>query len=211
MLTSIDAFIAVLDGRSRSLSKSMDVAGSNSLAPTCFCNKSFDTYRSTYSSRGRKKGNAFLIHPCEIEMSRKYSLEYIDRLFGRTDYDALVELASAVWSWSGLRKDAPFDGLPEAIFAFLETLTWASSSIRSGAITYYEVVTDARQRATLEVLQQHAPLEVADAYRRGMQVWDDKQEVCAIDDWIKRNETLVIDWQWKLLNEHREQVNGLLG
>jgi hypothetical protein len=155
-------------------------------------------------------GQSFVLGQRRTIMGQKYSVQYIDDLYARADFSALVQLSSDIYGWDGFRRDEPECGFPSAIFGFLETLTWSSRSIRSGVWTYYESTPLSRQWAMLAIAASIAPAELAAAYRLGMATWRDTAAVAAVDRWIAQNEDLITEWHWRILREHREQVNRLL-
>lgn len=144
-------------------------------------------------------------------MVRKYSLRYIESLFRQADYDALVEISGALCSWAGFAKEKRDYGLPAPILAFVETLCWATQSIRSGAWTYYEATPITRQEATLQALDKFAPSDLANTYHRGMLVWRNEREIDVVGRWIESNDEIVNEWLWTLIRGHRQQVDDLLG
>lgn len=142
-------------------------------------------------------------------MTRKYSLEFIDRLLDGTDYGDLVELAAAMSSTVRYRPAQPDYGLPPFAFLFVEVLGWFATGIRSGVWPYYEATPPARQAAMAKVLRDLAPEPFAMWYARGMAGRRDDQVAQTVNAWIDANDEAAHHWLRSLARTHREDVLDL--
>ena len=142
-------------------------------------------------------------------MPRKFSLEYIDRLLTQATYVDLAHLSSAIGSSAQYQSASPDYGLPQPAFLFAETLHWFAQSIRSGAWTYYEATSQARQDAMLAALRKAAPEEFASWYEQGMRDWRDETKIATVDDWIEANDERANEWLRELARVHRDVLLDL--
>jgi hypothetical protein len=75
-------------------------------------------------------------------VTRKYAVEYIDRLMAEATYLDLVNLSSVICSSGRFKTTLRDHGLPQFAFLFAETLLWFAQANRSGVCTYYEPTSD---------------------------------------------------------------------
>jgi len=136
----------------------------------------------------------------------RYSPGYLKQLLASSEFDALVELQGILLSWPGIDTSKPDYGAPLPAFAFIETLTWFSQTIRSGAWTYFEAVSLEKQRAMLGALSVLAPLEVAQMYKLGMEQWRDGDTMKKLDCWVMDNESKCNAWLHALIQIHKNEL-----
>jgi hypothetical protein len=139
-------------------------------------------------------------------MARKYATEYIDRLLTEATYEDLAALSAAICSSARFNAASPDYGLPQFAFLFAEILLWVAQAIRSGAWTYYEATSPARQDAMLIALRQAAPPEFALWYERGMHDWREETRIAALDDWIEANDDVAHEWLRTLVRRSCEAL-----
>jgi hypothetical protein len=144
-------------------------------------------------------------------MSLKFSQSYLDTLFSSPDTGKLVTLFVCLQWAEGYSRDEPNYGYPQPVFVFLESLAWFAHAIRSGVWTYYEATPWARQQAMLCALESEAPSGFSTHYALGMRNWRDKVKIKAVDAWIRAHEEDNNRWLWRLVNEHRPDVERLCG
>src|SRR5512140_2057350 len=124
----------------------------------------------------------------------RYTDAYIDRLLASAEFETLVELQSILWSSPMRDVHDPQYGMPGAVFAFVETLSWFSQAIRSGTWTYFEATPIERQEALHAQLLRLAPAEFSEQYGRGIKHWRDQAKIKDVDRWISENESTCNDW-----------------
>lgn len=139
----------------------------------------------------------------------RFSDTYVDRLLVSGKYDALVELQSIFWGWSGLAAHHSQYGLPPAAFTFVEVLNWFSQTIRSGAWTYFEATPTETQWAVLAELHRLAPPDFADQYKQGIEYWKDEEKMKVLDRWVAENESVCDQWLFDLLRQNSEELKVL--
>ncbi len=103
----------------------------------------------------------------------------------------------------------PQYGMPGAVFAFVETLSWFSQAIRSGTWTYFEATPVERQEALRAQLFRLAPVEFAEQYGRGMKYWRDQSKIKDVDRWISENEPTCNDWLFSIALQSRGELRLL--
>jgi hypothetical protein len=135
---------------------------------------------------------------------RRFSASYVDRLLKGDDYPQLAELCAIVCGASSFSPDKSDYNLPTPAVTFVEALGWFAQTIRSGAITYFEATSRARQEAMSNAMRDYAPETYAIWYERGMANWTDELKIRALDDWVAANEDAVHAWLRKLIVDHRE-------
>lgn len=136
----------------------------------------------------------------------RYSHGYLTQLLASSEFDALAELQSILLSWPGIDMHKPDFGAPLPAFAFIETLTWFSQTLRSGAWTYFEAVSLEKQSAMLSALRVLAPPEVAQMYKLGMEHWRDADTIKKLDRWVMDNESTCNAWLHGLVQLHRNEL-----
>ncbi len=141
----------------------------------------------------------------------RFSEAYVDRLLTSERFDALVGTQGVLLGWPGLKVDDPRYGLPPSLFAFSETLTWFSQTIRSGGWTYFEATPPERQEALLEDLRDMAPPDVVRRYEEGIWHWQDESVMQEHDRWVSANEAACNRWLHTLLRCNREDLVAVLG
>jgi hypothetical protein len=127
-------------------------------------------------------------------MTRRFSVQYIDRLLNGCEYQQLAEISSIICSSSRFSPSASDWGLPPPAFVFVETLCWFAQAIRSGVWTYFEATPQSRQTAMAKVLREFAPPGFADSYERGMADRRDEEKMSALKKWIVANDKLASKW-----------------
>lgn len=142
-------------------------------------------------------------------MKAVYSPAHIDQLVDSRSYDAMLMLCAYVEAASST-PDEPRRGLPIPLFVFIEALTWLSQSARSGAWTYFEATTSARQEATRTSLTTLGCDSLAQHYSFGMRHWEDATLMRQLDQWLNESEKEIDSWLWEFLDSHRDQLRQLL-
>jgi hypothetical protein len=143
-------------------------------------------------------------------MARRFSEDCLRRWLTEPGLDQLTELSCLICGSKEFDLDDPGYGLASPAFVLIECLKWLAQSARSGACTYYESTTPARQSAMYLALGLHADHELCAAYGRGMHSTDDDTALSALDEWICEHETEVITWLGNLVCVHRELFRRLL-
>jgi len=110
-----------------------------------------------------------------------------------------------------LISNKPNYGLPANVFAFVETLTWLSQSVRSGARTYFESTPDARIKALQQILETIAPKELIKHYRLGATYLKEPDQDRPVDKWIVEKERDLDAWLCEFVRSHREEFQALIG
>jgi hypothetical protein len=144
-------------------------------------------------------------------MRLKFSQSYLDALFSSPDAGKLVELSTYLHRAEGYSSNEPNYGYPQPVFVFVESLVWFAQGIRSGVWTYYEATPRARQDAMLSALECEAPRGFSTHYSLGMRNWQDRVKIEVVDTWLQDYEEDNNRWLWRLVNEHRPDIERLCG
>lgn len=100
-------------------------------------------------------------------MQPVFSQAYLDALFTTGSQENLVEI-SALLSGSAQFSPTQLDyGLDAPLFVFIESLTWFSQSLRSGAWTYFDATDPDRQAIMIVTLKSEGPEGFAQQYAFG--------------------------------------------
>jgi hypothetical protein len=138
----------------------------------------------------------------------RFSASYVDSLLEQADWQQLVELAGIVMSAEGFDATKPTHGLPVALFALIETLSWWGAA-RSGSWTYYEATSVPVQERVWEALKRLAPPDLAGAYGDGMHAWRTPSQAAATDAWLEGNELRLKEWITQLCRTNRTEIHAL--
>jgi hypothetical protein len=142
-------------------------------------------------------------------MKPLFSSSYLDSLFASCDYGKLIELSGLIYGSPAYHSDIPNYGLPVPAFIFVESLLWFAQAIRSGTWTYFEATPVARQEAMRSGLERMAPAAYAMNFTLGMRNWQDPERMDQVDRWIEAHEEENTHWLWRMVNEHRSEIQAL--
>jgi hypothetical protein len=138
-------------------------------------------------------------------MSR-YSAQYVAQLVAQRDYGALVDLQGIALGWDCFDVNDPSFGLPQPLFVVFEILTWLAQADRSGVWTYYEATPVQRQDRVLVALEALRAAELRHQYFYGKEHWRIAEAVSQLDNWIRENEQLMINWAFTVLAAHPDEL-----
>ena len=139
-------------------------------------------------------------------MAGRFSAEYIDALLASAEPPLGIDLHAIITSASSFNRAGLNHGLPEALFAYVETLSWEAASFRSGVCTYYEATPENVQQQVLTALKRLAPTDIADTYGKGIFLWRSVQKAAVIDCWLASNADRVKEWAHNLAKAHRDAL-----
>jgi len=138
----------------------------------------------------------------------RFSASYIDSLLEQASWLQLADLGGIVMSSESFDASKPNYGLPVALFALIETLSWWGAA-RSGSWTYYEATSVPVQESVLDALKRLAPPDLADAYGDGIHAWRTPSQAAATDAWLQDNEVRLKDWITQLCRTNRTEIHAL--
>ena len=136
----------------------------------------------------------------------EYAKQFIDT---PESYASLTQISSMLGGTKQFDMKAKDYGLPDFAFIHLEILMWEAMSVRSGAITYYEVLNADRQEHTQTVLRLMKQDELLEVYSMGIGKHENDEVMDKVDDWIKNNESEIIAFIANNVRANRDELLNL--